>query len=316
MPEIKLLDDMPVMDDYAVTKVVTMGNVIEVTSRKKSSVGCPCVKIDADHYCDTRTGEVLEYQHIENRSQSLRSVRNTLYRIRSLVNTNVVNPSCVRWVTLTYRENMTDTVRLRSDFERFWKRFSYWNKKNGFPKPEYICVIEPQGRGAWHIHAFFIWNCKAPFIDNNAVMSELWQHGFTSTKALYDCDNVGAYFSAYLADMPLDDLERLSTDEMAVALADCTIVEKVFTDELERSKKKKFVKGGRLYLYPPGMNIVRTSRGIRSPDVQVMPLYQAKEKVSSAKLTYSCAYDVVGDDGAVVNTLSKCYYNTIRKLNQ
>ncbi len=313
MPEIKLLVDMPVMDDYAVTKVVTMGNVIEVTSRKKPSAGCPCVKIDADHYCDTRTGEVLEYQHIVNRSQSLRSVRNTLYRIRSLVNTNVVDPSCVRWVTLTYRENMTDTVRLRSDFEKFWKRFLYWNKKNGLPKPEYICVIEPQGRGAWHIHSFFIWNCKAPFIDNNAVMSELWQHGFTSTKALHDCDNVGAYFSAYLADMPLDDLERLSTDEKAVALADCPIVEKVFTDELERSKKKKFVKGGRLYLYPPGMNIVRTTRGIRSPDVEVMPLYQAKEKVSSAKLTYSCAYDVVGDDGVIVNTLSKCYYNTIRK---
>lgn len=313
MPKIRMLTDMPTLDDYSITKVVTMGNVIEVTSRQKPSSSCPCVKVDADHYCDLRTGEVFEYEHIENRSQSLRSVRNTLARIRSLVNTNVTNPASVRWVTLTYRENMTDTKRLCSDYEKFWKRFLYWNKKNGYTKPEYICVIEPQGRGAWHIHAFFIWDGKAPYIDNNSVMAELWQQGFTTTKALYDCDNVGAYFSAYLADMPLEDLERLTEQEKHDALSSCTIEEKTFVDEQERSKTKKFVKGGRLYLYPPGMNIVRTTRGIKVPDVEVMTLQQAKEKVSSAKLTYSCAYEIVDDDGVVVNTLGKRYYNTKRK---
>lgn len=313
MPKIRMIADMPTLDDYSITKVVTMGNVIEVTSRQKPATGCPCVKVDADHYCDLRTGEVFEYEHIENRSQSLRSVRNTLARIRSLVNTNVTNPASVRWVTLTYRENMTDTRRLCSDYEKFWKRFLYWNKKNGYTKPEYICVIEPQGRGAWHIHAFFIWDGKAPYIDNNSVMAELWQQGFTTTKALYDCDNVGAYFSAYLADMPLEDLERLTEEEKHEALSCCTIEEKTFVDEQERSKTKKFVKGGRLYLYPPGMNIVRTTRGIKLPDVEVMTLQQAKEKVSSAKLTYSCAYEIVGDDGVVVNTLGKRYYNTKRK---
>lgn len=313
MANVRQLKDAPDMDGYSMTKVTTMGNVIELVTRQKSGGGCPCVKLDADHYMDTRTGEVMEYEHIENRSQSTRSIRNTLARIRALVNSNVTAPANVRWVTLTYAENMTDTVRLMKDYEKFWKKFVYWNQKQGYARPEYICVIEPQGRGAWHVHAFFIWDRPAPYIDNNSALAPMWGHGFTSCKALYDCDNVGAYFSAYLADMPVDDLERLTEDEKTKAMSGCLIEEKTFTDEQNRTKTKKFVKGGRLYLYPAGMNIVRSSRGIRQPQVETMTLEQAKEKVSSAKLTYSCSYEVVGDDGVVVNTCSKAYYNTKRR---
>ena len=115
MADIRKLETAPQMDDYAPAKVTIMGNVIEVVTRQKNSGGCPCVKLDADHYIDTRTGEVLEYSHIDNRSESTRSIRNTLARIRALVNTNVTAPANVRWVTLTYAENMTDTKQLYHD---------------------------------------------------------------------------------------------------------------------------------------------------------------------------------------------------------
>lgn len=312
MAIVRQLEESPRMDEYAVTKVTTMGHVIEVQTRQKNASGTPCKKLDRDHYLDTRTGEVLEYQHIENRSESIRSIRNTLSRIRALVNTNVVVPENVRWCTFTYAENMTDTERLYQDYRKFWQRFTYWCSKNGIAKPEYITVQEPQGRGAWHIHAFFIWQSEAPFIDNNQVTAKLWGHGFTSTKALHDCDNVGAYFSAYLGDMPLEDVERLPEEEKEKACSATSVLEKEFTDEQGRTKKKKFVKGGRLYLYPPGMNIVRTTRGIKQPEVEIMTLAEATEKVSSAKLTYSSAYEIIGDDGQVLNRISKSYYNRKR----
>ena len=313
MATVRQLEESPKMDEYAVTKVTTMGHVVEVQTRQKNISGTPCKKLDKDHYLDTRTGEVLEYQHIENRSESTRSIRNTLARIRALVNTNVTKPDNVRWCTFTYAENMTDTRKLYEDYFKFWKRFCYWCKKNGIEKPEYITVQEPQGRGAWHIHAFFIWDSKAPYIDNNTVMAKLWGHGFTSTKALHDCDNIGAYFSAYLGDMPLEDVAKLPADEQEKACSATSVLEKEFTDEQGRTKKKKFVKGGRLYLYPPGMNIVRTTKGIKQPEVELMTLAEAKEKVSSAKLTYSCAYEIDGDDGQVLNRISKSYYNRNRK---
>ena len=312
MVSVKTLDKPPKMDEHAITKVTTMGHITEVTTRQKGSNGTPCIKIDKDHYVDTRTGEVLEYQHIENRSESTRSIRNTLAKIRAVVNTNVTNPDNVLWVTLTYRENMTDTERLYSDFKRYMMRLRRWCQKNGYEVPEYITVQEPQGRGAWHVHEFLIWDTKAPYIDNNDVMQRLWGQGFTKTKALHGCDNIGAYFSAYLGDMPLEDVERLPEEEKEKALSNSTILDKSFVDEQERTKTKKFVKGGRLYLYPPGMNIIRTSRGIKQPEVEIMTLAEAKEKVSSAKLTYSTAYEIVGDDGDVVNRIIKSYYNSKR----
>ena len=116
MATVRQLEESPKMDEYAVTKVTTMGHVVEVQTRQKNSSGTPCKKLDKDHYLDTRTGEVLEYQHIENRSESTRSIRNTLARIRALVNTNVTTPDNVRWCTFTYAENMTDRSKLEEDY--------------------------------------------------------------------------------------------------------------------------------------------------------------------------------------------------------
>ena len=294
-----------------------MGNVTEITTCEKQSTGSPCKKLNKDYYMDLRTGEVLEYDHSENRGDNLHGIRQTLSRIRALINTNVIEPLNCRWVTLTYRQEentpMTDTKRLMVDYEKFWKRFCYWCKQNGHSKPEYISVIEPQGSGAWHVHAFFIWNQHAPFIPNNEVMEKLWGHGFTVTKQPQDCDNVGAYFSAYLGDMPLDEVQKMSNDKQSQALTGSHIEEKQFTDESETIKTKKFVKGGRLCLYPPGMNIVRSSRGIRQPEIQYMSREQAQKKVSSAKETFSCSFEIVDDVGTVVNRISKTYYNSKRK---
>jgi len=294
-----------------------MGNITEVMTCEKQSNGSPCKKIDKDHYVDLRTGELCEYEHIENRAENLHGIRQTLNRIRALINTNVTEPLNCRWVTLTYRQEentpMTDTKRLMQDYEKFWKRFCYWCKSNGYSKPEYISVIEPQGSGSWHVHSFFIWSEKAPFIPNEK-MAELWGQGFTKTKQPQDCDNVGAYFSAYLGDMPLDEVQHMSKDKQLQALsASGQVDEKEFADDAGTIKKKKFVKGGRLFLYPPGMNIIRSSKGVKQPEVEYMSREQAQKKVSSAKETFSCAYEIVGDDGLVVNRISKAYYNSKRK---
>lgn len=303
--------EQPDYDNNSPCKVTTMGNILEVVTMQKPVSPPPIRKIDADHYVDLRTGEVFDYERGDTRADSLQGIRRTLAHIRNLVNTNVTEPENVRWVTLTYAENMTDTKRLYRDYEKFWKKFLYWCKRNGISKPEYINVIEPQGRGAWHCHVFFIWDEKAPYIPNNEVLQPMWGHGFTKIKALTDVDNVGAYFSAYLADMPLDEYEKLSC-----ARLDVQSVEKEFTNDDGLTKTKKFVKGGRLVLYPAKMNIVRKSSGIKVAVPESMTYDEARKKVSSAKLTYSRSYEVVGDDDVAVNVVTKAYYNRKRREMQ
>lgn len=296
------------------TKVTRMGHITEVLNMCTKSDGTVCIKLNRDEYLDTRTGEVCLYKHTENRSQGLESIRQTLERIRGLVNSNIFDCRRVRWATLTYKENMTDTKQLYHDYEDFWKRFKYWNKVNGYSKPEYITVVEPQGRGAWHIHAFFIWSDVAPFIPNNDVLCPLWGHGFTSIKAFSDSNsNPGAYFSAYLADMPLDKFDQMSDEDKAKALSTgCTIQEKLIEEDGEQVSKK-FVKGARLHFYPPGMNIVRSSRGVHRPVSEYMTRWEAEKKVSAGTETFSRSYHLLDEEsGKSINYLSKTYYNDLR----
>ena len=76
---------------------------------------------------------------------------------------------------------------------------------------------------------------------------------------------MGAYFSAYLGDMPLDEFNALDADEMSDSVQ---IVSKPAEDADGKKISKKIVKGGRLKLYPVGMNIIRYSRGVKRPDVE------------------------------------------------
>ena len=139
------------------------------------------------------------------------------------------------------------------------------------------------------MHCIIIWDRKRPYIDNNSVFAPMWGHGFTKIQGVPDdCDNLGAYLSAYLSDMALADDDSSSTD-------------------------KKYIKGARLSLYPVGVNIFRHSRGIKQPVSDLVDSYDLeKEKASSGKLTFSCTY-TVSDDNGYERTISKSYYNSKRK---
>lgn len=309
----RLSDDDYFLSSFSYAKLTTMGNVVEVVAMKKFPAASPIRKLNKDLYCDVRTGEVFEYSHGENRADNLKSVRRTLSTVRAVINCNVTVPQNCRWLTFTYRENMTDTRRLYKDWDSFRRKFNRWCLQNDIDKPEYIAVVEPQGRGAWHLHVFFIWNHPAPFLDNNGVIARLWGQGFTRTKAVSNCDNVGAYFSAYLADMPFDEYMKLDDEEMS---ENVFVEVKSVTDEDGKRRTKKIVKGGRLKMYPPGMNILRCSKGIKRPIVEKMTYGKAQKKVCGYTQTFRVGFDLQSEDGSSVNQIFKEYYNKVRKTMQ
>ena len=79
-------------------------------------------KLSADLYADKRTGEVKEFQHHDSRAADKASLSRSLRKLRDLINSNLQNLETALWVTLTYRENMTDPTRLYEDYRRFWQR--------------------------------------------------------------------------------------------------------------------------------------------------------------------------------------------------
>lgn len=320
--------DVDTLTDFKPTyvKCIESGSITEFVCLSKSPSPFPVVKIDRDHYVLLETGEVFDYEHSENKSQNLQAVRRTISNLRGIINANCIDEEKMRWVTLTYAENMTDTERLYNDFEKFWKRFCYWCKKQNISKPEYIAVAEPQGRGAWHMHLILLFVDKAPYIANNEVLAPLWGQGFTKIKAVHGCDNIGAYFSAYLADMPLEDFQKSDIAHNGSNIYE--VKECAVSDDGTEGKTKAFVKGARLHFYPSGMNIYRCSRGILRPTVTTMDNneYQ-KKKASAGTLTFSHACNVVSrssvvyssdcsDSDNIKNTILHEYYNTKRTTSQ
>lgn len=334
------------------TKVVLTGNVLGLTIFSSAPKPPPVMRlpfgvyvspltggvyeISAPSFIDKRDGSIHEFQaHAQSRAESVQSLKRTFAKLRNLINANVADLQCMRWVTLTYAENMTDPKRLYTDFDKFWKRFKYYCQTHDIEKPEYISVVEPQGRGAWHVHLLLIWSRfrispltggvyenYAPYLHNDTVFSPLWGHGYTKIKAVRnDCDNIGAYFTAYLADIPVDDLDNLSESEKNAALVNvCEIVERTVMEHGAK-RKKAIIKGGRLNMYPSGMNLYRASRGLKKPEITWMSREDAEKKAGSAKPTFRKEYKVVcenettGKEETVI-AFRKEYYNLKSAVSQ
>lgn len=321
-PPLKYLEKLEVPRNKPV-KMSYEGNILHM--QQMASVNFePKIKVlNADEYILLSTGEIKTMEHHENRADDgYISLRRTFRNLRALLNTNCTNPCNCKFVTLTYRENMTNSKKLSKDIEHFIKRLR--NKYNEFSL-EYIAIAEPQGRGAWHSHIVLIFDRLAPYIPNDVIWrcwspkgyKDKLQNGvgydFTSIKKLDDVDNVGAYLTAYLGDLPLSDAERLG---------DININKyKIKVIEGENGAPKRILKGARLCLYPNKFNLYRCSKGIKKPAQEFVTLEQAENKVSGATLTFDRTYllsksETLRSDDDLINIIRQRYYNTNRIKNQ
>ena len=276
--------DFKIPDSSIVTFSV-MGVVREIRFSSAPSRSPVTQKVNADFFVDLRSGELIEVQHSDSRAGNLRSVAASLKRGRDMINANVRpdNIKCVRWATLTYAENMTDTKRLHSDFKRFFMRF-----RRKYGACESIVCAEPQKRGAWHLHCLFIFPSVAPYVPND-VLRDMWGQGFVNIKALpSDCDNIGAYLTAYLADVPLEEHEGYYSP---------SDIKEAEIEGVDGKKTiKRFIKGARLKMYPVGMQIFRFSRGLVQPQSVEMSYSDAKKILGAATPRYSSASTIEIDD--------------------
>lgn len=299
--KIDVLSDKKIPNNKTVA-VKKMNHIFEICYIEKRN-HFPTIKLlDKDNYVLLSTGEVKECQHIESRADNKLQVSQSLKRLRDYINTNVVDVNNCKWITLTYAENMTDTKRLYKDFKNFISRFKYQ-----YGHIEYIVACEPQGRGAWHCHCIIIFDKKAPFIPNKEI-EKLWTHGFTKTNKLDDIDNIGAYLTAYLGDMELSECKKYNVSYLENDIKEITEI-----NGINLKKPKKFIKGGRLTLYPPKFNIYRISRGIKKPIKEYFSYSDIKEKVGLINPTFSKAISLSDNEKNFNNLIIYEYYNTKRK---
>lgn len=290
----------PTPDDLV--KVTECGFITEILFSTHKSNGPVIRRIDKDYYCDLRNGEVKEVHHNEKRSDDMKSVARSIRDIRNYINANVTDTTKCKFITLTYAENMRDTKKVFNDFKNFWnKKF-----KKEYPNTEYISILEPQGRGSWHLHLIAIFKEKAPFIPNE-VIAKMWGHGFTCTRKIDNVDNIGAYLSAYLADLSFDEAEQMGINTEYVPYKTLEV-----EDENGNKISKKFIKGGRLPLYPAGVHIMRHSKGCAKPSIRYCRNEEAENNVIFDKMTYEVTKEINDNDTGFKNIINRRCYNSIR----
>ena len=181
-------------------------------------------RLDERHYLVKSSGEIRRYSlRSEVKGDNLRSVRQSFNRLKTLINANVDGNDRIRFVTLTYAENMTDNSRVSGDMRRFFKRM-----RGLYGAFEYIYVKERQGRGAWHVHCVLFFDREAPFMPNtegDCPVRDAWGRGWVNVQGFSgDVNNLGNYLCAYLTD---DDCSgkkgaRLANYESGIRLYNCS----------------------------------------------------------------------------------------------
>lgn len=151
------------------------------------------------------TGDIIEeyeYQFLTIRNDPVSKVADAIgeYReknyqsrqrerrnnVRRLVSQNFT--SMDKFVTLTFKECMTDVAQANNEFRNFTRRL-----KRNYCDLKYLSVIEFQERGAVHYHMI----CNLPYVPVDELR-DLWGNGFVFINAIDHVDNVGAYVVKYM----------------------------------------------------------------------------------------------------------------------
>lgn len=167
-------------------KAICTGHIIEIYEYEKlpSVPTRKKTKKKKEDLPDFLQDPLLEQRKkIDNRKANMYKSRNNL---RRLINANFDEHS--KFITLTFRENLTDVKKANYEFMKFIQRLRYRYK--GF---KYVAVIEFQKRGAVHYHMI----SDLPYIDNSELR-EIWGHGYVKINDITHVDNVGAYMIKYM----------------------------------------------------------------------------------------------------------------------
>lgn len=301
---IEKIDNIAIPDE-ALVKVKICGNVTEVRYTSRANREQRISKIDKNTYVVVATGEVKEFKHGESRKDDLLSVKESLGRLRDYLNTNVVDVKCCRFLTLTYRDEMTDPARLYRDYKAFNRKC-----RKVYGHYEYIVAAEvqrprsPGGMGVLHLHCVLIFDGKAPFMDNKTV-AELWGQGFVNIRAIRNVTDIGRYLTAYLTDLPLDDLGKIPADLKPGQL-------KIVTVNADGAKvEKAILKGYRLKYLAAGFNLYRVSKGIKPPVTKLMISVDADSLLSDWALTYQSTYRITDETRDFESIVSTSQYSKL-----
>lgn len=238
-------------------------------------------RLSESEYVVLSTGEVKEFQSTEKRVERLDSLYRTFRELRLIINANFSGTANERFVTLTFdgkdfpRPTVGDIEVLQKCVRRFYRRL-----RSKFGEIVALWVLEPHADGHAHLHVLIKFLDARGYVEYNDLISA-WGCGIVNIRRLHDVDNIGAYVSAYLTDIPLSEVDEGQIKE---------------SDEVVDKNGKKYIKAGRLQYYPSGKRLYSITRNAKRATSQKMSYYSALRKIGKEQPDYATSKKIpVGD---------------------
>lgn len=294
--KITKVDEVQIAASSLVT-VTKMNHILEVQHMEKRNNTCHIKKLDSDRYVEIATGEIKDFRKTENRSQGLNSLRQTFKKLRYLINNNFTGSPNELFLTLTYKNQTNDHLQVGKDYDAFLRKLK--RRYKDVSTVDALKVLEPHATGNYHMHVLLRFNDLEQAYIPSDELAEIWGLGFVKIQSLKGVDNIGAYLSAYMADLEVpDDYSHQNSD---------------LEEKLVNGQKKKFIKGGRLVFYPTGVNLYSKTKGILYPEREDMYYSEAKKIVGAATPHYKKSLHIADEEKDFSNTITYEQYNLKRR---
>lgn len=280
------------MNNHDYVRVTDMRRIIELQYMQHWNKTCPILKLNRSEYLVKSTGEIGTYNLSKTRRDNMNSMRQSFKRLSYLINANFSGANNELWITLTFKKDVYDHDEALNKFKKFIMRLRYYSKKRwgGYGHLEFVRAIEPHEKGDWHFHMLLKYSALKKVFIENEEFANIWKHGYVKIQRPEKTDNIGAYFTSYLTNLEVneEDFEGLTPEEEEKHVSELLSVPGARNIEYTKSNKsKRVIKGGRLHLYPSGMQLYNTSRGIKMPSRKDMTRKKAikRYKIKAQNLT-------------------------------
>lgn len=174
------------------SKITIAGNIVEIYDFEK--------ELWHGKYTKMKRPPRRHGKRAKNGTRSESSFFRSKNKLKHLIDSNIVQLGDTkfrpRFVTFTFKENLTDIKTANSLFTKFIRKFNRFLKFSD-SHLKYVTVIEFQKRGAVHYHTLFF---NLPFIKNMYdEMEKLWGHGFVISKKIDKVKHLSSYVCKYMS---------------------------------------------------------------------------------------------------------------------
>lgn len=149
-----------------------------------------------ESYSNGSNGGRTVKESINHQEHSKRAQNRAKNLMRRIINANHGQyPGCsTKFLTLTFREHITEVEQANHEFKKFIKRLNYKFFDSGNSNLRYLAVPEYTKKGRIHFHVVLF---NLPFI-RWKMIEDTWKNGFIKINRCEDVTNLGAYVSKYI----------------------------------------------------------------------------------------------------------------------